>query len=176
MLLAAAWSARTAAAPIAFTADFVQTRSLPGFDTPLVSHGELSFDPARGFRWEITSPYHYLFEMHGREASEQLPDGTLRKLNPDQTPWLAAVEHIFVSALSGDESELQRYFQVNVQALARGRRVTLVPKPGPLADAIVRIEVVESAPGRPEQLDIREASGGQMQIRFTPVSTPAATP
>ena len=167
---------QVAAAPTAFAADFVQTRSLPGFNTPLVSHGVLRFDPARGFRWEITSPYHYVFEMNGQAASEQLPDGTVRKLDPNQTPWLAAVEHIFVGALSGNASELQRYFQVSVQALAHGRRVTLTPKPGPLTDAIVRIQVLESPPGRPEQLDINESSGGHMQIRFTPLDQSVITP
>jgi len=165
-----------AAAPIAFAADFVQTRSLPGFNTLLVSHGVLRFDPVHGFRWEITAPYHYVFEINGQAASEQLPDGTIRKLDPNQTPWLAAVEHIFVGALSGDASELQRYFQMNVQTLTHGRRVTLTPKPGPLADAIVHIEVLESAPGRPEQLDIIETSGGHMQIRFTPLSQSTVAP
>lgn len=166
----------TSPSPTAFTADFVQTRTLPGFNTPLVSHGVLHFDPAQGFRWEITSPYHYLFEMNGGRAQERLPDGTLRKLDPDQTPWLVAVERIFVGALSGDASRLQQYFDVSVQPLARGRRVTLTPKPGPLAQAIARIQVLESAPGRPQQLDIREASGGSMQIRFTPLTPPSTTP
>jgi hypothetical protein len=162
--------------PAAFSADFVQTHRLPGFRTPLVSHGVLRFDPVRGFRWEITAPYHYLFEMNGAHAQEQLPDGTLRKLDPEQTPWLAAVERIFVAALSGNESKLQQYFDVSVQPLAHGRRILLTPKPGPLAQAIARIRVLESAPGRPQQLDIREASGGSMQIRFTPLPSSAVTP
>lgn len=168
--------AQAAATPTPFAANFVQTRSLPGFNTPLVSHGVLRFDPVHGFRWEITSPYHYVFEMNGQAASEQLPDGTVRRLDPNQTPWLAAVEHIFVGALSGDTTELQRYFQMSVQTLTHGRRVTLTPKPGPLADAIVRIQVLESAPGRPEQLDINESSGGHMQIRFMPLDQSASTP
>ena len=163
-------------APAAFSADFVQTRTLPGFRTPLVSHGVLRIDPAKGFRWEITAPYHYLFEMHGARAQEQLPDGTLRQLDPDQTPWLAAVERIFVAALSGDQSKLQQYFDVSVQSLAHGRRILLIPKPGPVAQAIARIQVLESAPGRPQQLDIQEASGGSMQIHFTLLAPPAVTP
>ena len=170
------WAAPSAHIPAAFSADFVQTHRLPGFRTPLVSYGVLRFDPAQGFRWEITAPYHYLFEINGAHAQEQLPDGTLRKLNPEQTPWLAAVERIFVAALSGDESKLQQYFDMSVQPLAHGRRITLTPKPGPLSDAIARIQVLESAPGRPRQLDIREVSGGSMQIRFTPLPPSAVTP
>ncbi|HET7651066.1 MAG TPA: outer membrane lipoprotein carrier protein LolA [Gammaproteobacteria bacterium] len=148
---------------------FVQTRTLPGFSAPLVSHGIMRFDQKRGFHWEITAPYHYVFEMNGRQAREQLPDGSVRHLNPDQTPWLAAVEHIFISALAGNTSDLQRYFQINVTPLNKGRRVLLMPKPGPMAEAIVSIQVTESAPGHPQQLGIKETSGGRMDIRFTPV-------
>lgn len=160
-----------AAAPAAnFAATFVQTRTLPGFDTPIVSHGVIRIDPAHGFYWEIKSPYHYVFAMQDGQVREELPDGTTRDLNPDQKPWLAAVEHIFVSALSGDRSQLQRYFNVSTKPSDNGRHVTLTPKPGALAKVIERIEVTESAPGHPERLQIREKSGARMDIRFTPIA------
>ncbi|MDE2139744.1 MAG: outer membrane lipoprotein carrier protein LolA, partial [Gammaproteobacteria bacterium] len=170
----AAHAATTPRVPAAFSARFVETRTLPGFDTPLISHGVLSVDATHGFRWEITAPYHYLFEMNGAQAREQLPDGSVRQLDPEQAPWLAAVEQIFVSALSGNMAQLQRYFDVHLQPLARGRQITLTPRPGPgpLSQAIARIQVVESAPGRPEQIDIRETSGGSLQLRFTPTGPP----
>ncbi|HET7570700.1 MAG TPA: outer membrane lipoprotein carrier protein LolA [Gammaproteobacteria bacterium] len=159
-----------AAAPAAnFAATFVQTRTLPGFDTPIVSHGLMRVDP-HGFYWEIKSPYHYVFAMHDGHVHEELPDGTKRQLDPDQKPWLAAVEHIFVSALSGDRSQLQRYFNVKAEPINTGTHVTLTPKPGALAKVIERIEVTESAPGHPERLQIREKSGARMDIRFTPVA------
>jgi hypothetical protein len=156
------------APPASFAADFVQTRSLPGFTTPLVSHGNMGYDKAKGFHWEITAPYHYLFEMNGKQAHEELPDGTQRDLDPDQTPWLAAVEHIFISALSGDRTQLQSYFSVDAKPAGAGDQMTLTPKPGPIANAITKIEVTESAPGRPQHLEIFETSGGHMDIRFTP--------
>jgi hypothetical protein len=161
--------------PAGFAAKFVQTRTVPGFDTPIVSHGNMRYDKFKGFHWEITQPYHYLFEMNGKQAHEELPDGTQRALDPDQTPWLAAVEHIFISALSGDRSQLQAYFGVAQKPRDRGEDLTLTPKPGPIADAIDRIEVEESAPGRPEHLQIFERSGGHMDIRFTPLP-PAPAP
>ncbi|HSN18684.1 MAG TPA: outer membrane lipoprotein carrier protein LolA [Gammaproteobacteria bacterium] len=158
--------------PASFAADFVQTRSVPGFETPIVSHGNMSYDKAKGFHWEVTRPYHYLFEMNGKQAHEQLPDGTRRSLDPDQTPWLAAVEHIFISALSGDRSQLQAYFDVTQKPASQGEEVTLMPKSGPIAQAIGKIEVEESAPGRPQHLQIFETSGGHMDIRFTPLTSP----
>ncbi len=170
-LALALWAAATLAtdlpaAPAQFDSKFVQTRSLPGFSTPLTSHGMMRFDKQRGFRWEITDPYHYVFEMNGGTATETLPDGSTRQLDPAQTPWLAAVQHIIVNALSGDRSDLQRYFQVAVVPLTQGERVELTPKPGPMSEAIVSIRVTESAPGHPELIEIKETSGDHMDIRF----------
>lgn len=161
--------AATPPAPSNFAATFVETRTLPGFKQPLTSHGVLRFSRDGGFHWEITKPYHYVFEMHDGKASEVLPDGTRRVLKPGQTPWLKAVQRIFVGALSGNRAQLTHYFHVQVKPLAHGRHVTLTPKPGAMAKVIKRIEVTESAPGQPQRLSIDEASGGHMSIRFTPI-------
>lgn len=177
-LLLAGMASLASGAPAAshgFAASFVQTRTLPGFDAPLVSHGMLRFSADGGFRWEVTAPYHYVFEMHGGVAREVLPDGTHRVLDAAQTPWLEAVQHIFVSALSGDRAELERYFDVRVQALVQGRQVTLTPKPGAMARVIRRIEVTELAPGQPQHLVIDEESGGRMDVRFTPLPAGAGS-
>jgi Outer membrane lipoprotein carrier protein LolA len=172
LLLAAgaAAAATPALPPASFSASFVQTREVQGFATPLVSHGNMSYDKAKGFHWEINQPFHYLFEMNGKQAHEELPDGTQRDLDPDQTPWLAAVEHIFISALSGDRHELESYFSVESKPTGSGNQLTLTPKPGPIGNAIKRIEVTESAPGRPQHLEIFENSGGHLDIRFTPTA------
>ncbi len=156
-----------------FAADFVQTRTLPGFDEPIISHGHLSFDQASGFRWEITRPYHYLFQMQDGVARETLPDGSQRTLDAADTPWLKVVQQVFVAGLSGDGEELTRYFNVEITPLENGSRVTMVPRSKAMAEAIRRITVIENAAGQPEELALDEASGGHMTIRFMPASTPA---
>lgn len=166
-LLASAAQAADTPPVTQFDSKFVQTRSLPGFSAPLTSHGIMRFDKAHGFHWEITEPYHYVFEMNGAVASETLPDGSVRKLDPAQTPWLAAVQHIIVNALSGDRTELQRYFTLVVTPLSKGEQVELTPKQGPMSAAIVSIRVTESAPGHPQEIAIQETSGDHMDIRFT---------
>ena len=170
LLLAAATAVAADAPPAAFDSNFVQTRTLPGFDAPLTSRGNMRYDKLHGFHWEITAPYHYVFEMNGQAAHEELPDGTKRDLDPDQNPWLAAVEHIFISALSGDRAELMAYFDIHIEALPKGQSVILKPKPGAIAKAIESIHVTESAPGQPERIEIAETSGGRMDIRFTPAA------
>lgn len=159
-----------AAPPAGFAANFVQTRTLPGFAQPLVSHGQLRFSTAQGFSWVINEPYHYAFTLKGDTAREVLPDGTQRTLDPAKTPWLRAVERIFVSALAGDEAQLQRYFTVKTTPAKAGRHVELTPKDAAMAKVITRIDVTESAPGKPRHLVIDEASGGRMDIRFTPLA------
>lgn len=154
--------------PQAFAAKFVQTRTLPGFDKPLVSHGEMRFSADGGFHWQIDKPYRYVFEMHGDAAREELPDGTKRTLQPDQTPWLKAVQQMFVGALSGNQGQLGQYFDVDIKPLADGRHVTLVPRPGAMAKVVKRIEVTETAPGQPRHMVLDEVSGAHMDIRFTP--------
>ncbi len=166
-----AFAAAPAPAATAFAAHFMQTRTLPDFDKPLVSHGRMRFSATQGFHWEIDKPYHYVFEMRDGQASEQLPDGTRRELKPDQTPWLKAVERLFVGALSGDQARLERYFSVDAQPLDDGRQVTLVPKPGAMDKVIRRIQVTETRPGHPRRLVIDEVSGARMDVRFTPDDT-----
>ena len=164
-------NAAAADVPQAFAAKFVQTRTLPGFDKPLVSHGEMRFGTDGTFHWQIDKPYHYVFEMRGDKAREELPDGTKRTLKPDQTPWLKAVQRMFVGALSGNQAQLQRYFEVTIKPLDDGRHVTLVPKPGAMAKVVRRIEVTETAPGQPRHMVLDEVSGARMDIRFTPDNT-----
>ena len=153
-----------------FDSRFVQTRSLAGFSKPLVSHGVIRFDHAHGFYWEITDPYHYVFQMQGDAAVQTLPDGSVKHLKASDTPWLAAVQHIVVDALSGDRTQLERYFSIQVTPLAQGERVDLTPKSGAMQEAIVSIAVTESAPGHPEKIAIRETSGDSMDISFSPVA------
>lgn len=161
------FTATAADAPQGFAAPFVQTRTLPGFDEPLVSHGEMHFSADGGFHWQINKPYHYAFDMRGDEAQEELPDGTKRTLKADQTPWLKAVQRMFVGALSGNQTQLSRYFEVEITKLADGRRMNLVPKPGAMAKVVKRIQVTETAPGQPRHMVIDEVSGAHMDIRFT---------
>ncbi|MGH8398342.1 MAG: LolA family protein [Gammaproteobacteria bacterium] len=152
------------APPKAFTAKFVETRTLPGFDQPLVSHGLVTFKRARGVTWEVTSPYHYVFKMNPSGVEEQMPDGSVRHLDAQQAPWLGVVQQVFSGALAGDTSELEQYFDVQVTKLKDGRRIELTPKPGAMSQVIKHISVVEA--GTPQSLRIDEASGGRIEIRF----------
>lgn len=160
--------------PKSFSARFVETRTLPGFDQPLVSRGQVTFNRASGVTWEVTAPYHYVFKMGPSGVEEQMPDGSLRHLDAEHAPWLAVVRHIFTSALTGDASDLEHYFAVQVTAFKDGRRIELSPKPGPMANAIKHISVTEAA--TPQSLRIDEVSGGRIDIRFLDTRAAAGAP
>lgn len=165
-----------AAAASQFEARFVQNRSLPGFDEPLTSQGIMRFNPDGDFHWEITQPYRYVFAIVDGVAHEELPDGSRRVLQPDETPWLKIVQRIFVQALSGHPDKLKDYFQVHMEELPNGRKLTLEPTSKAMAEVMQRIVVTEDAPGKPRHLVVTEAGGGVMDIRFLPMDTPAGSP
>lgn len=160
--------------PKSFSARFIETRTLPGFNQPLVSRGQVAFSRVRGVLWEVTAPYHYVFKMGPSGVEEQLPDGSVRRLDAEHAPWLAVVRHIFISALTGDTSDLKHYFDVRITALKVGRRIELNPKPGPMAEAITHISVIEA--GTPQFLRIDEASGGRIDIHFLDTRITAEAP
>ncbi len=160
--------------PKSFSARFVETRTLPGFNQPLVSRGQVAFSRVRGVLWEVTAPYHYVFKMGPSGVEEQLPDGSVRRLDAEHAPWLAVVRHIFISALTGDTSDLEHYFDVRITALKVGRRIELSPKPGPMAKAIKHISVIEA--GTPQFLRIDETSGGRIDIHFLDAQVTAEAP
>ncbi|MDN5869330.1 MAG: outer membrane lipoprotein carrier protein LolA [Nitrococcus sp.] len=173
-LLSSAWAGKRP--PAHFVATFVQTRTLPGFEEPLTSHGLLRVSKAEGFYWEILKPYHYVFAMNDGKAYEELPDGTRRVLKADETPWLRMVQRIFVNALSGNRGRIERWFEVKVEPLEHGRHVTLLPRAEAMAQVIERIEVTENIAGQPRYLEIEQASGARMVIRFTPADNDAEPP
>lgn len=173
-LLSPAWAGSKP--PAQFAATFVQTRTLPGFEEPLTSHGLLRISSSDGFYWEIRKPYHYVFAMNGGKAYEELPDGTRRVLKADETPWLRMVQRIFVTALSGNRDRIERWFELKVEPQEHGQHVTLLPRAEAMAQVIERIEVTENAAGRPLHLEIEQASGAHMAIRFTPIDNHAESP
>lgn len=169
------WAATDLPPPAqAFSAAFTETRTLPGFSQPLVSHGTVVFKRDSGVRWEVSEPYHYLFTMDDKGMQEQLPDGAARTIDAEHAPWLVAIQHIFMGALAGDTAALQEYFDVKVTPQTAGRLIDLTPKPGPMAKAIKHISV--SGGATPEDIRIDEIAGGRIDIRFLNPHTQAETP
>ena len=156
------------AAPGHFDSAFVQTRTIPGFKTPLVSYGVVHVDGVHGFRWQVNSPYHYVFLMQGDKAKELQPDGSVRELKSEDTPWLETVQHVFMAAMAGDQSELRNYFHLKITRLTNGQQISMTPRTSAISAAIESIQLIETTPGQPEQLLIKEKSGGRIDIRFHP--------
>jgi len=162
--------------PVSFRAHFTESRTLPGFTQPLVSSGQVAFSRTAGISWEVTAPYHYLLKMTSSGAEEQMPDGTIRRLNTRQDPWLGIVQHIFIGTLTGDLSSLEHYFTIRTTWIKGKRLVVLTPKAGPLNKAIQSIHVTQGRLPVPQYLHIDETSGGLIVIRFFDIHLTPVTP
>lgn len=158
----------------AFHASFTESRTLPGFDKPLLSHGVVDFSRKDGVRWEVTAPYHYLFKMDEKGMQEVLPDGSQRSIDVEHAPWLAVIQRIFMGALAGDAILLGEYFDVDAKDTTGGRDIELAPKVGPMAKAIKHVSVTEG--DAPRSIRIDEVSGGVISIRFEDVHAQTETP
>lgn len=165
-----AWAANTAPpVPDQIAAHFVQKRTLPDFDQPLISQGEIHFSREKGLKWQVDKPYQYTFSFHGDKAYEILPDGTRKTLSPDKAPWLKTVQKIFLGMLSGDESALEEHFKVDAEGQGSGLQMTLTPKSEAMAQVIKKITVTRLSSGQPRHIVIDETSGARLDIRLTPL-------
>lgn len=170
VLLALSSATAAAAVPQSFHADFTQTRTLPGFDQPLVSRGEVDFERNGSLHWTVTEPYHYEFVMEDGQAREVLPDGTHRNIDSQDAPWLGIIQRVFRAALSGDDNTLTQYFSVR----RSDKRLQLTPLAAPLKDHIAQINVVGG--DLPDHITITEQGGGEIEIRFSRVTPKPSTP
>lgn len=167
----AAWAGDTAPpVPDQIAAHFVQKRTLPDFDQPLISQGEVHFSREKGLKWVVKKPYQYTFSFHGDKAYEILPDGTRKTLDPDKAPWLKTVRKVFLGMLSGDQSALEKHFKISTKDQDTGQQITLSPKSRAMAKVIKEITVTRLASGQPRHIVIDEVSGARLDIRLTPLN------
>ncbi|MDN5864527.1 MAG: outer membrane lipoprotein carrier protein LolA [Gammaproteobacteria bacterium] len=154
-------TAATAAAP--YTANFTETRTIPGMTTPLVLHGTIRFTPGRHLLWAIEKPYSYRFEIADGTLTEVLPDGS-RKTEPlEKTPWAQALFKLFSSLLGGDPHALARYFDLE----PTDQGMILTPRSQVLAKWVTRIVAVGKP--MPHKVTIVGSDSGKTVLEFTPL-------
>lgn len=161
------------AAAATYSAQFTETRALPGVATPLELQGRVEFQPGKRLEWTITRPYSYRLVIRDGRIDERLPDGTAQDRPLGRTPWAAALFNLFNALFGGDRGALERYFAVT----PRPDGFVLVPRSQTLAKSVQRI-VVTGKP-LPVSLRIDETGGGSVELRFkirTPLPATAAEP
>ena len=153
-----------------FTASFVQTRTLPSLQQPLVLEGRLRIERSGNLVWAIHSPYQYRFASEGETFVETTPDGRERKINAADAPWLRGVQQLFSALLAGNDESLSTWFVPrDIEETADGTQLELLPAESAVARIIERMELRYTE--RLESVGIDEAGGGQTLIRFSPLSS-----
>ena len=164
------------AAPDHFDSKFVQTRSLPGFNTPLVSHGVMRFDKQHGFYWgdHRSLPLRVPDE---RGCWPRRPCRTatctqplIRSRHPGSPHGAAHHRERPVRRRRFRPGALRPSHGHGHRPLARGERGgPSRPNRVPWEEAITSIQVTESTPGHPEgdrdPGDLRRSYGHPFQRR-----------
>lgn len=159
-----------ASAPAPYAAHFVERRSLPDMNQPLVLSGTIRFTPGKHLSWAVEKPYRYRFDISGKTIEETLPDGTRKKTPLEETPWAEALFKLFSALLGGDPGALEHYFD-----LARsGDKRVLTPRSKALGKWVSRIVAVGNP--LPRRVTIVSGDGGKTRIEFTPIGQTAPHP
>lgn len=146
---------------------FRQEKHLRVLQTPLVSHGRLSFMPPDRIEQQTAMPRPERLTIAGGLATIQAADGTVRSLPLGRVPALAALAGAIRATLSGDAAALREEFAVEEQGSPATWRLLLTPRRPAVAAAIVRI-TLDGAGGTLRQIDVQDTDGNEQRITIGP--------
>lgn len=165
---------RVARVPV-LRGDFQQQKQMTGFSKPLRSEGNFVLSRDHGVLWNTLKPFpSEMVLTRDRILSRQRDGSTRVELDGRQQPALRAVNEMMFALMSGDVAVLAPRFSSKVEALPeQGWRLTLTPRPGPLARSFKRIRLRGDRHVR--QVEIDEANGDRTVLEFTGISESPAT-
>lgn len=160
---------RVAQVPV-LRGDFQQQKQVAGFSKPLRSEGNFVLSRERGVLWSTLKPFaSEVVLTRDRILSRQRDGSTRVELDGRQQPALRAVNEMMYALMSGDVAALAPRFSSTVEALPeQGWRLTLTPRPGPLARSFERIRLQGDRHVRHVEID--EANGDRTVLEFTGIS------
>ena len=161
--LAARMAQRLDQAPI-LRADFVQEKSMAAFRKPLQTRGKLVFARGQGVVWSIEAPIKLTYVLAEDRVVEIGEDGMPQVRTSRDIPGLAQVASLFRALLGAQTDALAEHFVVTPEGLLDAWRLLLVPKPGPLAQAMKEIRM--SGGRHVERIRIEEANGDSTTLIF----------
>jgi len=145
---------------------FTQEKHLSLFNDALVSRGLFAFEAPDRLRWEITSPFHSLLLMKGREVTKyDFPDGkNPRQLQLPAASALSEVLNQIADIHQGKFSEEEKNYDIQMD---EGKTLILVPKNPRMRKMVSRIEIGFSPSlDSIESVVIRENGGDFTRIVF----------
>lgn len=145
-------------------AEFTQEKQMAAFRKPLVSRGRLVLSRGEGMAWRIDSPLRLTYVMTESRILEIDEAGKLSVRSSRDVPGIEQVGRIFRALISANFDVLGNTFTIHQEGEPNAWRVTLVPRPGPIAQFMRQIRL--SGGRHVDRVSIEEVSGDLTTISF----------
>ncbi|MGH8050063.1 MAG: outer membrane lipoprotein carrier protein LolA [Arenimonas sp.] len=146
--------------------NFEQIRYLKGFQNPLKSEGRFLVSKANGVVWQGIKPFPSLILIRNSGAIVNLEQKkNSRKANTKKPN--VAMSKIMLAMLSGDQTEMAKYFNIQ-QSQSNGIWTLQLQPKGGMARIFSRVEVKGSR--YVQKVLMEEKSGDKTELDFSEVS------
>jgi len=154
-------------------ARFAEQRFVSGLDQTLNYTGTMSFSAPDRLERQTLTPRRESFIVEGNQLTLQRGE-RVRRLALDSVPELAAMVAAMRGTLSGDGSELRRYFKATVDGGAARWTLTLVPLDFRLL-GVVRQLRIDGMHADVRLVELQLADGDRSVMTIEPVAPRART-
>ena len=154
--------------------EFSQEKQVAGFRNPLRSNGRFLLVRDKGVVWSTTAPFPSETVITQDRILSRQRDGSRRvEVDGRQHPGLRSVNAMMFALMSGDMKALTSTFEVKAEPVARGWKMTLVPRSRQVAQAFTSVRL--SGDRYVREVELREANGDLTRLRFSGMSESPAT-
>ena len=154
--------------------EFSQEKQVAGFRNPLRSNGRFLLVRDKGVVWSTTAPFPSETVITQDRILSRQRDGSRRvEVDGRQQPGLRSVNAMMFALMSGDMKALTSTFEVKAEPVARGWKMTLVPRSRQAAQAFTSVRL--SGDRYVREVELREANGDLTRLRFSGMSESPAT-
>ncbi len=154
--------------------EFSQEKRVAGFRNPLRSNGRFLLVRDKGVVWSTTAPFPSETVITQDRILSRQRDGSRRvEVDGRQQPGLRSVNAMMFALMSGDMKALTSTFEVKAEPVARGWKMTLVPRSRQVAQAFTSVRL--SGDRYVREVELREANGDLTRLRFSGMSESPAT-
>ena len=170
-VLAAAWDANALMLLLGShtpgRATFVETKTLALLKKPIVSEGELRYEPPGKLTMVTRTPKAESMVIDGDTLTRQAADGRAGRIQLADYPEVAGIVEGIRGSLGGNRMLLEQYYSLQVSGSASDWRMRLTPKEARVGRFIQHIDVSGKA-HTILAIDILQADGDSSHMAITP--------
>ena len=148
-------------------ATFVETKTLALLKKPIVSEGELRYEPPGKLTMVTRTPKAESTTVDGEWLTRQA-DGKTMRIKLDEYPEIAGMIEGIRGSLGGNRMLLEQYYSLQVSGSASDWRMRLTPKESRVGRFIQHIDVSGKA-HTILAIDILQADGDSSHMAITPL-------